>query len=93
MAKLKSYPQASDVKEWARQVSIIREDDRRVLNNLENTFLRARLRTDRVAPATYDDVQPPDKEHDIIMASDYLYFLVNDSGTLKWARVAVSVSW
>lgn len=53
-----------------------------------------RLRTDRAtAPTSNSDVNTTDKLGDIIRTTTYQYTLVNDGGTLKWARHALDVTW
>lgn len=80
--------------EWLRSISTLRRDDAKVIRNFDNRFVRGRLRTDRPAPAAFDDIADGvDKEGDIVRTSAYEYTLINDAGTLKWARFAVDVAW
>lgn len=69
-------------------------DVEREFDRLPTKYVKGRNRTgERTVPAAFDDVEAPDREGDVILADDYFYFLVNDSGTLKWARFAVDVAW
>lgn len=53
-----------------------------------------RLRTDRTtAPTSNGDVNSTDKLGDIIRTTTYQYTVVNDGGTLKWARSALDITW
>ncbi len=61
--------------------------------DLKNKVVIGRYRTDRTAPISSNDVQTPDKEGDIVRDGGYEYIVVNDSGTLKWARIALDVAW
>ena len=57
---------------------------------LENYFVKGRLRTERAAPSASTDVTSADKLYDIVITTSYIYTLVNDSGNLRWRRVAIS---
>lgn len=59
-------------------------------NDLTSFFVLGRLRIDRDAPANSADIQGSDTLYDIVLKSDYVYYLVNNSGSLEWKRVALS---
>lgn len=56
-------------------------------------FVLGRFRHDRVAPTSNADVLASDKEGDIVRSATREYVVVNDSGTLKWARFSIDVTW
>ena len=60
---------------------------------LPGQYLKGRIRTDRATPSASTDVQTPDQLGDIVRTGAYEYIVVNDSGTLKWARIALNVAW
>jgi hypothetical protein len=64
------------------------------LNFLTNTlsayFVTGRLRSDRTAPASSNDVLPLDALNDVVRDANYMYILINDAGALKWRRIAMS---
>ena len=55
-----------------------------------NSAILGRLRTDRTAPTSSTDVQPPDLEYDMVRDDSYQYVLVNNAGTLNWLRWSYS---
>lgn len=76
------------------RISQLEDKERRQKQILKRTFVLGRFRTDRTtAPSSNSDVNSTDLEGDIIRTSTYQYTLVNDSGTLKWARSALDVTW
>lgn len=78
---------------YLRQITRMRGDDVREISNLKNRLVMGRLRIDRVAPTSNSDIQTPDQLGDIVRTGTYEYIVVNDSGTLKWARHAIDVTW
>lgn len=67
------------------------ENQVRDLNKtLQRFFLQGRLRTDRAAPTSKTDVQPPDKLYDRVVTPTYEYVLINNSTVLEWRRVSIS---
>lgn len=81
------------VLDFIRSISILRRDDVQEISNLNTRFLRGRLRTDRTTPSANTDVNSTDKEGDVVRTATYEYVVVNDAGTLKWARFALDVTW
>lgn len=76
----------------AEQRLVFLENQNRTLNfTLKPYFLQGRLRTDRTSPTSSADVQPPDQLYDRVVDASYEYILINNSGTLEWRRVAISV--
>ena len=71
-----------------------RKEDVEDSNNLNDRFVRGRI-VKRI-PSSSTDVVPDDNELDIsvgdgVSAPDYLYILVNNSGTLEWRRTGLGV--
>jgi hypothetical protein len=90
-------PTLDDVIQWVQDVTRLRQlEDLPDFTNLPNVFLRGR-RIERVAPTSHSDVVATDVEGDFVYNFDgsnhNLYILVNDSGTLKWGRFNINVSW
>lgn len=56
-------------------------------------FVLGRFRHDRIAPTSHSDMLASDKEGDIVRSATHEYIVVNDSGTLKWARSSIDVTW
>jgi hypothetical protein len=86
-----------DLTAWAQEVVRIRQlEDLPDFTNLPNVYMRGR-RIERVAPTSHSDVVATDVEGDFVYGFDgsnhNLFILVNDSGTLKWGRFNVNVSW
>lgn len=80
--------------DFSRQISRLRSDDVNEVRNLNNRLVQGRLRTDRSTPSSHTDVNDGiDKLGDIVRTAAYEYVVVNDSGTLKWSRSAVDVTW
>lgn len=68
-------------------------DDAQVHSTLKGRFVQGRLRTDRATPSANSNVVGDDRLGDIVRTAAYEYIVVDDSGTLKWARQALDVSW
>lgn len=80
------------IRDWCRFVTQTRQtEDVPNYDNLGLYFMRGR-RVDRV-PSSSSDVVVGDSENDFTTDGDYLYFLVNRSGTLTWTRLALTTSW
>lgn len=80
--------------QWVRDITVLRNEDVSEIRNLNNRLVAGRLRTDRTTPSAHDDViDGIDKEGDIVRTGTYEYIIVNDSGTLVWARSAVDAVW
>lgn len=75
--------------------TLLEERVKRLEENFDNLsrtlpFIKGRLRIDRAAPTTSNDVQSPDKIYDIVVKNDYQYILINNSGVLQWRRITLS---
>ena len=90
-----TYPAVSrldDLLFFAREITRLREiEDLPDFNNLRQVFVGGRSTT-RV-PSGPTDVVATDQLGDIVYDATYQYTLVDDSGTLKWDRRALDVSW
>lgn len=61
---------------------------------LRSRFLSGRNRTDRTTPSAFNDVAAGiDLAGDFKVDATGAYFLVNDAGTLKWAKITVNVAF
>lgn len=94
-----TYPAISNNATLAQVVSFLREigrlretEDLADFINLNNTFIRGRL-VGRAAPSSNSDVSASDREGDTFFDGTYQYTLVDVSGTLKWDRRVLDVSW
>ena len=77
-----------------KRVDSLEDKEKRRTRELRSNFVQGRYRTDRTAvPSSNSDVNTTDKLGDIIRTTTYEYILVNDSGTLKWARHAIDITW
>jgi hypothetical protein len=83
----------NSVLNFIRGISILRKEDVVADRNLKTRFIAGRLRTDRTTPTSNSDVNATDKEGDVVRTTTYQYIIVNDSGTLKWARHAIDITW
>lgn len=95
---MKSYPtlaspNVQNIAKWILGISKQRNDDIVEIANLKSKYLTGRVRTDREFPTANGDVNDTDKEGDIVRSATYEVILINDSGTLKWARSALTVTW
>lgn len=81
-----------DIAKVLREIVRLREsEDIGDFDNLTHTFMRGR-KVEKV-PASHSDTSTDDTEGDFNFSAAYLYIAVDDSGTLKWARVALNVAW
>ena len=80
-----------DLVDFAKDITRKRNEDINEFNNLQNIFMRGR-KVSKV-PTAFDDTATTDREGDFNYDASYIYLAVNDSGTIKWSRVAISVSW
>lgn len=90
------YPSVSteaDVIPALRDIARSRRTDIDEFNNLPQRFIEGRLRVNRAAPSSVTDVSSTDRVGDIVRTTTYTYTLIDDSGTLKWDRQAVDISW
>lgn len=92
MTTLKDYPYwgaetERDLRDQLRQITNIRKDDITQFSNLTNIFLAGR--TVGKIPSSSTDVSVSDRLGDQSNDADYLYILVNDSGTPAWRRVTL----
>lgn len=72
----------------------IRRIEQRVNNtkdDLTSFFVLGRLRVDRVAPTNSADVQNQDILYDVVLKNDYIYYLINNAGSLEWRRVGLNI--
>jgi len=89
---MKLYPVLKDqtpqgIFEWLKFVVRARTDDVQEYNNLSNVFISGR-KVGRI-PTSSADVIAGDKIGDFSVDTTYAYFLVDNSGTGVWRRVAV----
>lgn len=84
---------SSTLANFLQDICRLRREDVREVRNLNNRLVQGRLRTDRPDPSANNDVTVTDKEGDIVRSAAYEYLVVNDAGTLKWARHALDVAW
>ncbi len=75
------------------RLEVLEKRERDSVRTLRGKFVSGRLRIDRTAPSSHSDVVGGDELGDIMRSGTYEYLLVNDSGTLKWARHAIDVTW
>lgn len=95
MTTLKDYPYYSaetvqDIKQQLRDICNIRKDDITQIQQLPDILFRAR-KVARI-PTSSADVIAGDRVGDINYTVDYLYILIDNSGTAVWRRAALS-SW
>lgn len=85
---------AEDVKIKVADIIQQRDEDVREFNSLNNTYLTGRTRKDRTtAPTSNSDVASVDKAGDRFYTGGYIYELVLDGTTLKWARITADITW
>lgn len=79
--------------DWAQEVTRIRADDVTAWRELPLQYVTGR-RTERI-PSANNDVVAGDREGDIVYAANasHVYILVDKSGTLTWARIALDTTW
>jgi len=73
---------------WEKDVAQKREDDIEDWNNLPKLYVRKSNRT--TAPSSSTDILAGETYGDGIFLNGFLYIIVNNGGTLKWQRVALS---
>jgi len=91
---LPSQPTPQDVENWIRDVTRLRQlEDLGDYTNLPNIFMRGRL-VGKI-PSASTNIEAADSLGDFSFAADgsFLYIVVSVSGTLTWARVALTTSW
>lgn len=71
------------------KISQARKEDIEDWNNLPQRFLMGR-KVGKV-PSSSGDVSTGDKLGDISIQPDYIYILIDDSGSLEWRRAALGV--
>ncbi len=90
---LPDRPTAQDIENWIRDVTRLRQlEDLPDFTNLANIFVLGR-KVDRVAPTSFADVVATDTLGDWVYTSTFVYALISDAGTPKWARINANVSW
>jgi len=92
------YPEVrteEDMLPALQEIRRLREqEDISDFTNLNNRFVLGRGRfTSRVAPSSNSDVLATDTEGDIVNDATFEYKLLDISGTLKWDRRTLDVSW
>ena len=94
---MRSYPSlvdASNVVEVVRQILGLRREDITEYETLRDGKLKGRDRTGvRAVPANATDTDAGDIIGDVVKDGTYRYELVDDSGTAKWDRRTLDVSW
>lgn len=79
--------------------NIIQEEIDKFRDEMRAYYVIGRLRLDRTAPTGNGDVQPSDREGDVVREYDsggatyYEYTLVNEDGTLKWGRATLDTTF
>lgn len=86
----KSVESLSDIVDFVRYICRTRDDDVTEAGNYNNIFIRGRL-VGKV-PTGSADVAATDKIGDVNFTDDYMYVLIDNSGTAEWRRVALG-SW
>lgn len=74
--------------ETYQQIVGMREDDVSDWDNLPKIYVRKSNRI--LAPTSSTDIIDSDRYGDTIFLNGFLYIIINNSGTLKWQRVALS---
>ncbi|HUV84254.1 MAG TPA: hypothetical protein VMV86_01010 [Methanosarcinales archaeon] len=92
------YPETrneDDIIRTLQEIARLREtEDISDFQNLNQRFVLGRgLFTSRAAPSSNSDVLATDNEGDIVNDATYEYKLLNISGSLKWDRRTLDVSW
>lgn len=93
MTPLKSFPVSIDntlpsCADAIRKIGQVRADDQKQWLNLQNLFVSGR-RVTRV-PSAGNNVLATDNVGDFNVTATFAYFLINNSGTIEWVRVAVA---
>lgn len=76
-----------DVKDQLRQITSLRKKDITFIDNLQNIFVNGR-KVGRI-PSSSADVLVQDKVGDFNVTASFAYYLIDNSGTPAWRRVAV----
>lgn len=86
------FPASSmdEIKEQLRQITNIRKDDITTISQITSSFVSGR-KIGKI-PSSSADVDVTDKVGDINYDADYLYILIDDSGTPAWRRATLA-SW
>lgn len=90
----KLYPdirREEDLQKVVRYMVKERRNDVNDFRNLDARFMKGR-KVGKI-PTAFNDVEVTDVVGDFNYDASYLYILVDDSGTNKWSRIALSVSW
>lgn len=95
MIVLKDYPYwgaetETETKDQLRQICNIRKDDITQISNLVNVFMSGR-KVGKI-PSASNDVSPTDRIGDQNYDQNYLYILIDNSGTAEWRRASLG-SW
>lgn len=85
----------SDIFSALQEIIRLREvEDISAFTNLQQRFVLGRgLFTQRAAPSSNSDVLATDNLGDIVNDATYEYKLLDISGTQKWDRRTLDVSW
>ncbi len=91
----KDYPywnaeSLDEIKNQLRQITNTRKDDITVITQITSSFITGR-KVGKI-PTGSIDVQVADKVGDINYDANYLYILIDDSGTPAWRRATLA-SW
>ena len=89
---MKPYPSLRDktldgAHEMLQYISRERDNDITEFNNLTNIFMRGR-KVGKI-PTSSTDIVPSDRVGDFSYDPDYLYIVINDSGTAEWRRATL----
>lgn len=90
----KLYPSLRRKEDLEKVVSYMVKERRQDVNdfkNLDARFMKGR-KVGKV-PTAFNDVAVTDTVGDFNYDASYLYILIDDAGTNKWARIALNVSW
>lgn len=72
----------------------LRREDALIVQKLIEGKLKGRIRTGfRAAPSSNSDVISGDVEGDVVTDATYKYELLTVSGSLKWHRTTLNISW
>lgn len=91
---MEQYPLPNDIDKWKAEVVRMRESDVADFDNLYKQFMQIGSGVTRssrtTAPTSSTNVSTTDNDGDFYAVPGFLYILVNNSGTLKWQRTALS---
>jgi len=74
---------------FLKQIIRLRSDDVTEVNNFSSIFMSGR-KVNKVPTSSSDVISGQDREGDFNYNVNYLFILVDNSGTLVWRRVALS---